>query len=120
MRKVKDCETVSSHMYRMAMMSFFLEDSHGLDRARVMEMCNFFFTRCRMRWALYTTFHITALVHDLAEGIVGDITPYCGVSREEKLLREFSAMTEIANLLGPNKEKMMALFNVGAFVCETT
>lgn len=51
-------------------------------------------------------------MHDLAEGIVGDITPYCGVSREEKLLKEFSAMTEIASLLGPNKDKMLALFNV--------
>ncbi|XP_052865974.1 5'-deoxynucleotidase HDDC2 isoform X1 [Anopheles cruzii] len=90
LRKVQDCETVSSHMYRMAMMSFFLEDCHGLDRTRVMEM---------------------SLVHDLAEGIVGDITPYCGVPREEKVLREFSAMTEIANLLGPNKDKVMALFN---------
>uniref|UniRef100_A0A182MZH1 5'-deoxynucleotidase HDDC2 n=1 Tax=Anopheles dirus TaxID=7168 RepID=A0A182MZH1_9DIPT len=85
LRKVKDCETVSGHMYRMAMMSFFLEDSHGLDRI--------------------------PLVHDLAEGIVGDITPYCGISREEKLLKEFSAMTDIASLLGPNKDKIMALFN---------
>jgi 5'-deoxynucleotidase YfbR-like HD superfamily hydrolase len=25
-----------------------------------------------------------ALVHDLAESIVGDLTPHCGVSREEK------------------------------------
>lgn len=25
-----------------------------------------------------------ALVHDMAEAIVGDITPYCGVSVEEK------------------------------------
>lgn len=89
-RKVKECETVSGHMYRMAMMSFFLEDCHGLDRTRVMEM---------------------SLVHDLAEGVVGDITPYCGVSREEKLLKEFSAMTEIANLLGPNRDRLMALFN---------
>ncbi|XP_053674887.1 5'-deoxynucleotidase HDDC2 [Anopheles nili] len=90
LRNVKDCETVSGHMYRMAMMSFFLEENHGLDRTRVMEM---------------------SLVHDLAEGIVGDITPYCGVSREEKLLKEFSAMADIASLLGPNKDKMMALFN---------
>ena len=29
-----------------------------------------------------------ALVHDLAECIVGDITPYCGISREEKYLKE--------------------------------
>ena len=29
-----------------------------------------------------------ALVHDLAESIVGDITPSCGVSKEEKIQRE--------------------------------
>ena len=29
-----------------------------------------------------------ALVHDLAESIVGDITPSCGVSKDEKHRRE--------------------------------
>ena len=29
-----------------------------------------------------------ALVHDLAESIVGDLTPSCGVSKEEKRKRE--------------------------------
>ena len=29
-----------------------------------------------------------ALVHDLAESIVGDITPSCGVSKDEKFKRE--------------------------------
>ena len=29
-----------------------------------------------------------ALVHDLAECIVGDITPSCGVSKEDKFARE--------------------------------
>lgn len=29
-----------------------------------------------------------AIVHDLAECIVGDITPFCGVSLEEKHARE--------------------------------
>lgn len=29
-----------------------------------------------------------ALVHDIAECIVGDITPFCGVSKEEKKRRE--------------------------------
>lgn len=52
------------------------------------------------------------MIHDLAESIVGDITPYCGISREEKLLREFTAMSEIADLLGPCKDKLLELFNV--------
>lgn len=29
-----------------------------------------------------------AIVHDLAECIVGDITPFCGISKQEKHRRE--------------------------------
>lgn len=53
-----------------------------------------------------------ALVHDLAEAIVGDITPYCGVSKEEKKRREMDAMQEIAKLIAPRGERLMELFEV--------
>eukprot|EP00170_Pyropia_yezoensis_P009483 contig_41929_g9519 len=36
-----------------------------------------------------------ALVHDLAEALVGDITPHDGVSGEEKERRERAAMATI-------------------------
>ena len=36
------------------------------------------------------------IVHDLPESIVGDITPYDGVSKEEKKKMESKAMREIA------------------------
>ena len=36
-----------------------------------------------------------ALVHDLAESIVGDITPYDNVTKEEKRIMEESAFKEI-------------------------
>jgi len=39
-----------------------------------------------------------ALVHDLAESIVGDITPYDGVSAEEKRRREEEAMRRFDSL----------------------
>ena len=29
-----------------------------------------------------------ALVHDMAEALVGDITPFCGLSKEEKKQKE--------------------------------
>lgn len=29
-----------------------------------------------------------AIVHDLAESVVGDITPFCGISKEDKYARE--------------------------------
>jgi len=41
-----------------------------------------------------------ALVHDLAESIVGDITPYDGVSAEEKRRREEEAMRSLDSLAG--------------------
>lgn len=36
-----------------------------------------------------------ALVHDLAEATVGDITPYCGVTDEDKHAQELAAMQEL-------------------------
>lgn len=53
-----------------------------------------------------------ALVHDLAESIVGDITPYCGVSKEEKKMREMNAMQEIAEMIAPRGQRLMELFEV--------
>lgn len=49
---------------------------------------------------------ILALVHDLAESIVGDITPYCGVSKEDKKQREMDAMREIAELIAPRGQRL--------------
>lgn len=43
-----------------------------------------------------------ALVHDLAESIVGDITPHCPVSKEEKHAMELKALQDIVLLLGPD------------------
>lgn len=59
-------------MYRMAMMSFMITDP-AVNNDRLLKIC---------------------LVHDLAEAVVGDITPYDGVSKEDKkkmeLVRFFS------------------------------
>lgn len=41
-----------------------------------------------------------SLVHDMAECIVGDLTPYCGVSDDDKHKREVSAMEHFKTLLG--------------------
>ncbi|KAJ1984850.1 hypothetical protein H4R34_000389 [Dimargaris verticillata] len=42
------------------------------------------------------------LVHDLAESLVGDITPFDGVSEVDKHQREEMAMARICALLGDN------------------
>ncbi|XP_063868269.1 5'-deoxynucleotidase HDDC2-like isoform X1 [Scylla paramamosain] len=79
LRKVDEPETVSGHMYRMAIMSFLFDDDDGVDRDRVMKMC---------------------LVHDMAESIVGDLTPHCGVSDEDKHQREVAAIESFRSLVG--------------------
>lgn len=61
---------------------------------------------------MFFFFYDLALVHDLAECIVGDITPYCGVSKEEKKQREMDAMQEISKLIAPRGARLMELFEV--------
>ncbi|KAJ1358365.1 hypothetical protein KIN20_016781 [Parelaphostrongylus tenuis] len=73
---VPEPETVACHMYRMAVLAMSLEGQiAGLDVVRTVTM---------------------SLVHDLAEAIVGDITPYCSISTEEKYERENEAIHKIA------------------------
>ncbi|EPB74684.1 HD domain protein [Ancylostoma ceylanicum] len=85
--KVPEPETVACHMYRMAVLAMSLEGQiEGLDVSRAVFM---------------------SLVHDLAEAIVGDITPHCGVTDEDKYEREnqagslicCTAIQEIASLV---------------------
>lgn len=53
-----------------------------------------------------------ALIHDLAEAIVGDITPYCGIAKEEKRRREQEAIVEISNLVPKiSGEEILKLFH---------
>ncbi|KNZ49578.1 uncharacterized protein VP01_492g8 [Puccinia sorghi] len=56
-----------------------------------------------------------ALVHDLAEAEVGDITPHDGISRQEKLRREAAAIqTFTTQLLHPDSlpsRRLLSLWN---------
>ncbi|XP_051853653.1 5'-deoxynucleotidase HDDC2 isoform X2 [Antechinus flavipes] len=65
-RNVEKPESVSDHMYRMAIMAFVTEDKH-LNKDRCVRL---------------------ALVHDMAECIVGDIAPADNIPKEEKHKRE--------------------------------
>ncbi|XP_064652318.1 5'-deoxynucleotidase HDDC2-like [Lineus longissimus] len=76
-RKVPDPERVAGHMYRMAIMSFLLEDK-TLNRDRCLKL---------------------SLVHDMAESIVGDIAPDDGISKEEKYRREKEALDKLQGLV---------------------
>jgi len=83
-------ETVAGHMYRMSVAAMMFGPEDGVDPNKVMRMC---------------------VVHDLAESEVGDITPHCGVTKEDKAAREAAAMAAIARLPPPSAgREMVALF----------
>ncbi|XP_050373376.1 uncharacterized protein LOC126791029 [Argentina anserina] len=78
-RDVKDPESIADHMYRMGLMALIASDIPGLNRDKCIKI---------------------AIVHDIAEAIVGDITPSDGVPKEEKNRREQEAIDHMCKLLG--------------------
>lgn len=75
-------ESIADHMYRMAFITMFAPPSLAsrLDVPRCTKM---------------------ALIHDMAEGLVGDLTPVDGVPKVEKNRREASTMDWLAkSMLG--------------------
>ena len=80
MRGVQNPESIADHMYRMSLMAMIASFSNGrLDCNRCIKL---------------------ALIHDLAEAKVGDITPHCGVSDEDKHSMELNTMESISRMLG--------------------
>ncbi|KAK4144580.1 HD domain-containing protein [Dichotomopilus funicola] len=73
-------ESISDHMYRMSMMSMLAPPSLAarLDLTKCMKMC---------------------LIHDMAELLVGDITPVDNVPKPEKSRREATTMDYITQRL---------------------
>lgn len=81
MSGVQNPESIADHMYRMSLMAMIASFSNeSLDTNRCIKL---------------------ALIHDLAEAKVGDITPHCGVSDEEKYKLELATMEQIQAMLGP-------------------
>jgi len=80
MRGVQDAESVADHTFSISLLALMLSKHHpgNLDREKCISM---------------------ALIHDLAESIVGDITPHDGISVDEKQQREQEAMQEITDLI---------------------
>lgn len=77
---VQNPESIADHMYRMSLMAMIASFSNGrLDCSRCIKL---------------------ALIHDLAEAKVGDITPHCGVSDEDKHRMELNTMESISRMLG--------------------
>lgn len=56
-------ESIADHMYRMAILSLLSEEDQELDVGKCVQL---------------------AVVHDLAEATVGDITPFDGITKAQK------------------------------------
>ncbi|KAI3657264.1 hypothetical protein MP638_005275 [Amoeboaphelidium occidentale] len=79
-------------MYRMALMVLFLQSNDDqVDANKCLRM---------------------ALVHDLQECLVGDITPTDGITREEKYKRELEAVKEIQKLIPTNNSNNSLFYDL--------
>ena len=90
---IRDPETIASHMFRMAVMAMLVENDDVGDKK-----------------ILNGSAVILALVHDMAECIVGDITPEDNVSDEDKHNQEVEAMMTLVKNL-PTGRLSLELFN---------
>jgi putative hydrolase of HD superfamily len=81
--KVDKPESIADHMYRMSLMALLIPDDSLVDKSRLVQMC---------------------LVHDVAECIVGDITPHDNISDQDKHLKEERAMNTLIEILGNTLE----------------
>ncbi|PAV91767.1 hypothetical protein WR25_24316 [Diploscapter pachys] len=87
---VPEPETVACHMYRMAVLAMSLEGQiPSLDINRTVRV---------------------ALVHDIGEALIGDITPHCGVSEEDKQSLEAEAIQKICSFVPAISDEINALW----------
>jgi len=89
LRGISRPESVADHSHRVALLALVLAPraQPPLDVARCVAL---------------------GVVHDLAEALVGDITPYDGVGADEKRRREEDAMRQLAGLAGD--DSLLALW----------
>lgn len=80
---VAETESIADHMYRMSIIAMTVP-SHKVDVDKCVKI---------------------ALVHDIAEALVGDITPFGGVTKEEKHRRELETIQYLVELTMPYNEK---------------
>eukprot|EP00887_Chlorella_sp_A99_P001459 scaffold8.g1459.t1 len=88
---VQGPESIADHMYRMGMMALLVQGT-AFDYAKCIKL---------------------ALVHDVAEAIVGDITPHCGISDEDKYQLEAEAVARLKSVLGGELEALWHEYEQG-------
>ncbi|RLN88188.1 hypothetical protein BBJ28_00015936, partial [Nothophytophthora sp. Chile5] len=106
--KVALPESVADHMYRMSMCCMLLDDNSAVNRSKCVEQRVLTIHLPLLHWRFTLILDILdrcvkmAIVHDLAESLVGDITPHDGrrVAEEDKHRMEKEALDEICSTLG--------------------
>ena len=86
-KNIENAETVAAHSHAVALLALLFAPKH-LNAEKCLKL---------------------AIVHDLQEALVGDITPFDGMSKEEKAQREKAAVKEISQKLHfPELENLFA------------
>ncbi|MCP8718295.1 MAG: HD domain-containing protein [Asgard group archaeon] len=75
-------ESIADHMYRMGVISMLVPK--GVDSDKCVKI---------------------AIVHDIAEALVGDITPYAGITKQEKHRRELATINYLSEVIKPYNEE---------------
>lgn len=76
-------ESISDHMYRMSIISMVIPN-HEINIDKCVKI---------------------AVIHDIAEALVGDITPFDGVTKQEKHRREYESIKFMSGLIEPYNPK---------------
>lgn len=90
-RSIPHPESVADHSFGVGLLALILADELGADRDKLVRL---------------------ALVHDLAEVLIGDITPFMKISSKKKHVLEQKAFERLARLLPPGSQGFFSkLFN---------
>lgn len=87
-RGIKNPESVADHSFRTTIMALVLAKRAGVDQSKAVKM---------------------TLIHELAESIIGDLTPSDGVSQEKKHQLEVDAFKELCADID-NGDGLLGLF----------
>ncbi len=85
---IPEPESVADHTFRTTFIAMIMGDLLKVDMLKLVKM---------------------ALIHDLAEVLAGDITPYDGVTKEEKQRREETSLIQLLSGL-PNRDHYLNLW----------
>jgi putative hydrolase of HD superfamily len=95
MRKVPSVESVADHSWRISLMAMVAANSYASTLSSSASSSSLDGEEAKQPKIDANKCIQMALIHDLAEASVGDITPHCGVSEEDKHAMELKAITEM-------------------------